>query len=128
MMRSEVHWYSLMRERTDIPVPEVFYADFSRELLPADWFVMSMIEGRHPGGEKEEEAQALTEQLARMAASMHKVKGEGFGYIQRGLHPTWHDAVRANDGGPSSATRKRRVCAPAGAKNSSASSTAMPTR
>lgn len=95
MMRSEVHWYSLMRERTDIPVPEVFYADFSRELLPADWFVMSMIEGRHPGGEKEKEAQALTEQLARMAASMHKVKGEGFGYIQRGLHPTWHDAVRA---------------------------------
>lgn len=95
MMRAEVHWYSLMRERTDIPVPEVFYADFSRELIPADWFVMSMIEGRHPGGEKGEDAQALAEQLARMAASMHKVKGEGFGYVQRGLHPTWHDAVRA---------------------------------
>lgn len=95
MMRSEVHFYSLMREHTDISVPDVLYADFSHELLPADWFVMTLITGRHPSGEKGEEAAALAEELARMAASMHKVKGEGFGYIQRGLRPSWHEAVRA---------------------------------
>ena len=95
MMRSEVHFYSLMREHTDISVPDVLYADFSHELLPADWFVMTLIKGRHPSGEKGEEATALAEELARMAASMHKVKGEGFGYIQRGLRPSWHEAVRA---------------------------------
>ena len=95
MMRSEVHFYSLMREHTDISVPDVLYADFSHELLPADWFVMTLIKGRHPSGEKGEEAAALAEELARMAASMHKVRGEGFGYIQRGLHPSWHEAVRA---------------------------------
>lgn len=95
MMRSEVHFYSLMREHTDISVPDVLYADFSHELLPADWFVMTLIKGRHPSGEKGEEAAALAEELARMAASMHKVKGEGFGYIQRGLRPSWHEAVRA---------------------------------
>lgn len=95
MMRSEVHFYSLMREHTDISVPDVLYADFSHELLPADWFVMTLIKGRHPSGEKGEEATALAEELARMAASMHKVKGEEFGYIQRGLRPSWHEAVRA---------------------------------
>ena len=95
MMRSEVHFYSLMREHTDISVPDVLYADFSHELLPADWFVMTLIKGRHPSGEKGEEAAALAEELARMAASMHKVKGEGFGYIQRGLRPSWHEAVRS---------------------------------
>ena len=97
MMRSEVHFYSLMREHTDISVPDVLYADFSHELIPADWFVMTLIKGRHPSGEKGEEAAALAEELARMAASMHKVKGEGegFGYIQRGLRPSWHEAVRA---------------------------------
>ena len=95
MMRSEVHFYSLMREHTDISVPDVLYADFSHELLPADWFVMTLIKGRHPSGEKGEEAAALAEELARMAASMHKVKGEEFGYIQRGLRPSWHEAVRA---------------------------------
>ena len=95
MMRSEVHFYSLMREHTDISVPDVLYADFSHELLPADWFVMTLIKGRHPSGEKGEEATALAEELAHMAASMHKVKGEGFGYIQRGLRPSWHEAVRA---------------------------------
>ena len=95
MMRSEVHFYSLMREHTDISVPDVLYTDFSHELLPADWFVMTLIKGRHPSGEKGEEATALAEELARMAASMHKVKGEGFGYIQRGLRPSWHEAVRA---------------------------------
>ena len=95
MMRSEVHFYSLMREHTDISVPDVLYADFSHELLPADWFVMTLIKGRHPSGEKGEEATALAEELARMAASMHKVKGEGFGYIQRGLRPSWREAVRA---------------------------------
>lgn len=95
MMRSEVHFYSLMREHTDISVPDVLYADFSHELLPADWFVMTLIKGRHPSGEKGEEAAALAEELARMAASMQKVKGEGFGYIQRGLRPSWHEAVRS---------------------------------
>ena len=95
MMRSEVHFYSLMREHTDISVPDVLYADFSHELIPADWFVMTLIKGRHPSGEKGEEAAALAEELARMAASMHKVRGEEFGYIQRGLHPSWPEAVRA---------------------------------
>ena len=104
MMRSEVHFYSLMREHTDISVPDVLYADFSHELLPADWFVMTLIKGRHPSGEKGEEATALAEELARMAASMHKVKGEGFGYIQRGLRPSWHEAVR----GPTSSCRRPR--------------------
>lgn len=95
MMRAEVHWYSVMRERTDIPVPDVLYSDFSREILPADWFVMSLIEGVHPGAEKGEDAERLADRLAVMAASMHKVRGDAFGYVQGKRFGCWHDAVRS---------------------------------
>ena len=95
MMRAEVYWYSVMRGRTDIPVPDVLYSDFSREILPADWFVMSLIEGVHPGAEKGEDAERLADRLAVMAASMHKVRGDAFGYVQGKRFGCWHDAVRA---------------------------------
>ena len=78
MMRAEVYWYSVMRGRTDIPVPDVLYSDFSREILPADWFVMSLIEGVHPGAEKGEDAERLADRLAVMAASKHKVRCVAF--------------------------------------------------
>lgn len=96
MMRAETYWYDVMRRRTDIPVPEVYFSDFSHELLPADWFVMQKLDGVHPSDKMtEEESAALTEKLAQMAAEIHKVRGEFFGYTQGEHFPDWYAAIRA---------------------------------
>ena len=40
MMRAEVYWYEQIRQHTEIRVPEVYFTDFSRTKLPADYFIM----------------------------------------------------------------------------------------
>lgn len=44
IMRTEVEVYRLL-EQTDIPVPRVLAADFSREVTDSDYFFMSRLEG-----------------------------------------------------------------------------------
>ena len=94
MMRAEVYWYGVLRERTDIPVPEIFFSDFSRELLTADWFIMQLIEGAHPEGSTSPTDNSLTRDLTRMAAKMHSVRGDRFGYVQGEHYDDWYSAVR----------------------------------
>ena len=94
MMRAEVYWYGVLRDRTDIPVPEIFFSDFSRELLPADWFIMQLIEGTHPEGSTSPSDNSLTRDLTRMAAKMHSVRGDRFGYVQGEHYDDWYSAVR----------------------------------
>lgn len=96
MMVSEVHWYEVMREQTDIPVPKVYFSDFTKELIPTNYFVMEFIQGT-----QRDEMQVTPEQkakgdreIARMIAKLHQVKGEQFGYLQTGLYDTWYEAFR----------------------------------
>ena len=46
MMESEVFWYSQLREKTDIRVPQVYAFDFSEKLIPARYFIMERMEGK----------------------------------------------------------------------------------
>lgn len=92
MMRAEVYWYEVLRKETDIAVPEVYYADFSRSLIDADWFVMQLVKGRAPS---EDDAEQLDVRLAKAAAKMHTVRGEKFGYVQGEKYSDWHSALRA---------------------------------
>ncbi len=97
MMASEVFWYKQIREHTRVTVPEVFYADFGKKLIPADYFIMEKLQGQQldrmefSEEEKEDQAQAM----AKMAAQIHKIKNDRFGYIQSELHGDWYEAVRA---------------------------------
>ena len=45
MMRAEVYWYEQIRQHTEIRVPEVYFTDFSRTKLPADYFIMEKLDG-----------------------------------------------------------------------------------
>ncbi|NLI53756.1 MAG: aminoglycoside phosphotransferase family protein [Clostridiales bacterium] len=97
MMRSEVFWYDVMRKRTSIRVPEVYAADFSRTRLPVPYFIMEHLRGEPLNKARLNEAERAEADaaLARMAAELHAVKSERFGYEQCGLYENWYEAVSA---------------------------------
>lgn len=96
MMKSEIHWYQIMSEQTDIRVPKVYFTDFTKQIIPTNYFIMEYIQGT-----QKDELQVTPEQksksdaeVARMIAKLHRIKGEKYGYIQNGLSDTWHLAFR----------------------------------
>ena len=97
MMKSEIHWYQVMSQQTDIRVPQVLFTDFTKQIVPTNYFIMEFI----PGIQKDEltltpeQAAKADAEIARLVARLHRVKGEKFGYIQCGLHDTWDQALEA---------------------------------
>lgn len=96
MMVSEVHWYQVMSEQTDLRVPQVYFTDFTKQIIPTNYFIMEFITGTQKdelqlSPEQREKAEA---EIARMIAELHKIRGEQFGYIQSGLYDNWYIAFR----------------------------------
>lgn len=96
MLRQEVYYYSLMR-KAGIRVPEIYFVDFTKSLIPTEYFIMERLKGRQldKAGLSEEEWKKANEKLCSMTAAMHSIRGEKFGYRQCGLHNTWYDALCA---------------------------------
>ncbi len=97
IMASELFWYEQMRAHTSIRVPKIYASDFSRALIPADYFIMEKLPGlpldrmKLSAAEKEQ----TTAATANMAAQIHNIKHDSFGYLQNGLHGNWYEAIRA---------------------------------
>lgn len=97
MMLSEVFWYQQIQEHTDIAVPKIFYTDFDQTLIPADYFIMEKLPGEQMdkmGFSKSEKADSIAE-IAKMAARIHTIKSDRFGYVQNELYDDWYQAIRA---------------------------------
>lgn len=96
LMRQEVAFYQILREKTDVRVPEIYCADFSESLIPAHWFVMEKLSGvpltdaNLSGSEKAR----VYEEIGAILAQLHTVTGTAFGYVQNGLCENWYLAVR----------------------------------
>jgi len=97
MMDSEVHWYTVMREQSPIAVPEIYFSDFRKKLIPTKYFIMEKLQGQPLDKielSKEEKADSAAA-TARMAAQMHKIKNDRFGYIQNQMYDDWYQAIHA---------------------------------
>lgn len=83
MMRTEVAALTMIRERTDVPVPAVLHYDRSRDLCAADYFFMEFIDADNLGmikGDLAPEAyQAYEEALGAANRALNEIKGEHFG-------------------------------------------------
>lgn len=97
MMSAEIFWYEQMREHSKIRVPWIVYSDLSRKAFPAEFFFMERLPGKQLNEMdfREAEKAAADGTTARMAAELHRIKGERFGYLQTGLHDDWYKAFHA---------------------------------
>ncbi len=100
MMESEVFWYRMMKEKTDILCPEIIAYDFSKTIIKSDCFIMQMMKGTPLSklSLSEEEAQKVTAEKLRMLTQIHRIRNDGFGYRQTGLYGTWYEAIKAMAG------------------------------
>jgi aminoglycoside phosphotransferase (APT) family kinase protein len=85
IMRAEVSALRLVREHTEMPVPQVHVHDTSRDILPSDYFIMDFIPGVSfwSLSEKlsETDRQAIERESAGHLRQMNEIRGESFGYF-----------------------------------------------
>lgn len=93
MIKAELYWYDKIRNNTDIYVPVIYYKDFSKELIPADWFIMEKLNGKQRN-EIDIDKAVITEKTAKMVAQIHNIKNDKYGYIQNRLYDNWYDALK----------------------------------
>lgn len=95
MMQSEVYWYNLLRTQTDIRVPEVYFEDASKTIIPTPYFIMEKIEGEQMDKFRmtDSEKEVCARKVAQMVAQLHKIQNPKFGYIQNGLYNNWYAAL-----------------------------------
>lgn len=81
-------------------MPRVVAADFTHELLDRDYLVQTMLPGvRAPEGLARYPRPvwaSFYRQLGAATRRLHEVRGERFGRVLDGVHPTWGDALIAS--------------------------------
>jgi len=98
-MDIELASLALIREHTDVPVPDVHFADASLELCDAPYFFMPFVEGENLGIIAEtlsgEEQARYWVQLGEATAKLNAIKGTGFGPLLDPRFDTWREAFTA---------------------------------
>lgn len=84
IMRAEVEAMMLVKQDERIPVPEIVFHDFSRSVLPCDFFFMHFVQGHTWQDQRQElspEANAnIDQQLGAILAAINSFEGQTFGY------------------------------------------------
>jgi aminoglycoside phosphotransferase (APT) family kinase protein len=101
LMQTEVEVYHKISAETSIPAPKVICSDFSRSLIPSDYFFMSALKGQsmHSLRRKLNQTQKenIKSKLGDYFAQLHQIKGNYFGYFTDKPElqfPTWKEAFR----------------------------------
>jgi aminoglycoside phosphotransferase (APT) family kinase protein len=128
MMRQEPGLHALIRERTDVPVPEILAHDFDRTQIDRDYLLMERLPGTplsgHPGVGRAALGDILRE-VGRCLRQVHEITGDRYGYVgdhrpmepqpdwPSAFHVMWHklldDIERCGGYGPDEATHMRRL-------------------
>lgn len=98
IMSAEVEAMRLVRNRTAMPVPEIFHHDASGAVIPNEHYLMAYVPGislhnakqQHPDNDFD----AAERQVGRLLAQMHAITGNRFGYLAPTAkrHDRWRTA------------------------------------
>lgn len=98
-MPTEVAVYQMIAENTTIPTPQVLSSDFSKKLIPSNYFFMTALEGIALDKVQKKMAKdnlsELKKELAGYLAQLHQITGEYFGYFTQNeqyQYKTWKEA------------------------------------
>lgn len=92
IMKREIEFYSLISDKTDVPVPRVLYSDLSKSAVSCEWFIMEKISGKTLDKTDFSNTQKQKIKLD-ILSKLHKLSGSGYGY--NGEYDNWYDAIRA---------------------------------
>lgn len=128
MMRQEPELHALLRARTDVPVPAILVADFSRERLDRDYLLMEQMLGvplSEAAGLSVKAAEDILREVGRSLRQVHAITGDRYGYAgaHRPMEPQsdwpsafeimWHrlldDIERCRGYAPAEAATMRRL-------------------
>jgi len=98
IMRAEVEAMRLVRQRTQVPVPEIICYDTSRSIIPTDFFIMSFIAGvpfnKLRSSLPEDEQKTIGREVGRFARQMNEITATRFGYYaqDQSQRSSWREA------------------------------------
>ncbi len=97
MMDSELFWYRMMKENTDILCPDIYASDLSGRIIKSGCFIMGMMKGEPlwKCSFTPEEAEKVQAGKIGMLAKIHAIRNDKYGYRQSGLYDSWHEALRS---------------------------------
>jgi aminoglycoside phosphotransferase (APT) family kinase protein len=128
MMRQELALHALLRERTDVPLPEILAHDFSGRDIDRDYLLMERLPGSPISGLATLTRRTfgdILHEVGRCLRQVHGLTGDRYGYVgeHRPMEPQtdwpgafavmWHklldDIERCDGYNPVEATRLRRL-------------------
>lgn len=92
LMATELAVYELIAQHTDVRVPKVLYQ--SSAVIGSPWYMMEYLPGQPLTKAKltREQKRRVMFELGQSTAKINAVKNDAFGYMQKGLKPSWKEA------------------------------------
>lgn len=95
MMSSELYWYETIQNNTAISTPKILSRSQNNDPSGLDYFLMEDVDGEPADKAPRSNAESILLQKTAAMASMHRIKGSAYGYVQRGLKETWFLAIES---------------------------------
>jgi aminoglycoside phosphotransferase (APT) family kinase protein len=85
ILRAEVGSIRLVRQRTDVPAPDIYAYDTSHAILSSDFFLMQFLEGipfhKLRGQLSPEQQAGIDRQAGHLTWQINQIEGDAFGYF-----------------------------------------------